>query len=127
VLSWLPARLTALLLALVQGGMSRRAAPKANSTVARQGEGSPMSWRALRTQAPRTPSPNSGWPMAAMALALDVQLRKPGVYVLHETGRPPQAGDTTRAAQLGERVVLLLALLLGEALWAIAAWYGATP
>ena len=106
LLSWLPARLTALLLALVQGGLS---------------------WRTLRAQATRTPSPNSGWPMAAMALALGVQLSKPGVYVLHETGRPPQAGDTTRAAQLGERVVLLLALLLGAALWAIAAWYGATP
>jgi adenosylcobinamide-phosphate synthase len=91
VLSWLPARLTALLLALVRGGLS---------------------WRALRAQAPRTPSPNSGWPMAAMALALNVQLRKPGVYVLHDTGRAPQAGDTARAVQLGERVVLLLALLL---------------
>lgn len=91
VLSWLPARLTALLLALVQGGLS---------------------WRALRVQAPRTPSPNSGWPMAAMALALDVQLRKPGVYVLHDAGRAPQADDTARAVQLGERVVLLLALLL---------------
>ncbi len=106
VLSWLPARLTALLLALVHGGLS---------------------WRALRAQAPRTPSPNSGWPMAAMALALDVQLRKPGVYVLHETGRPPQAGDTQRAVQLGERAVLLLALLLGAALWALAAWSGAQP
>ncbi len=106
VLSWLPARLTALLLALVQGGLS---------------------WRALREQAPRTPSPNSGWPMGAMALALNVQLRKPGVYVLHETGRPPQAGDTRRAVQLGERAVLLLALLLGAALWALAAWSGAQP
>ena len=95
VLSWLPARLTALLLALVRGGLS---------------------WRALRAQAPRTPSPNSGWPMAAMALALDVRLSKPGVYVLHEAGRGPQAGDTARAVQLGERAVLLLALLLGAAL-----------
>jgi adenosylcobinamide-phosphate synthase len=95
VLSWLPARLTALLLALVRGGLS---------------------WRALRAQAPRTPSPNSGWPMAAMALALDVRLGKPGVYVLHEAGRAPQVGDTSRAVQLGERVVLLLALLLGAAL-----------
>ena len=91
VLSWLPARLTALLLTLVQGGLP---------------------WRALRAQAPRTPSPNSGWPMAAMALALDVQLRKPGVYVLNEAGRVPQAGDTARAVRLGERVVLLWALLL---------------
>jgi adenosylcobinamide-phosphate synthase len=100
VLSWLPARLTALLLALVQGGLS---------------------WRALRAQAPRTPSPNSGWPMAAMALALNVQLRKPGVYVLHDTGRAPQAGDTARAVQLGERVVLLLALLLCAVLLGAAA------
>lgn len=95
VLSWLPARLTALLLALVRGGLS---------------------WRALRAQAPRTPSPNSGWPMAAMALALDVRLGKPGVYVLHEAGRKPQAADSARAVQLGERAVLLLALLLGAAL-----------
>jgi adenosylcobinamide-phosphate synthase len=91
VLSWLPARLTALLLALVHGGLS---------------------WRRLRVQAPRTPSPNSGWPMAAMALALDVQLSKPGVYVLHETGHAPRAGDTARAVVLGERVVLALALVL---------------
>ena len=75
-----------------------------------------LSWRALRAQAPRTPSPNSGWPMAAMALALDVRLGKPGVYVLHEAGRAPQAADSARAVQLGERVVLLLALLLTVAL-----------
>ncbi len=99
VLSWLPARLTALLLMLARGGLS---------------------WRALRTQAPRTPSPNSGWPMAAMALALDVRLAKPGVYVLHETGRPPEPADTARAVQLGERVVLLLALVLCVALLSLA-------
>lgn len=95
VLSWLPARLTALLIALVQGGLS---------------------WRALRAQAPRTPSPNSGWPMAAMALALDVRLGKPGVYVLHEAGRVPRAADTARAVQLGERAVLVCAVLLAAAL-----------
>ena len=95
VLSWLPARLTALLLALVRGGLPTRA---------------------LCAQAPRTPSPNSGWPMAAMALALDVRLSKPGVYVLHEAGRAPQTADTARAVQLGERVVLLFALLLAAAL-----------
>lgn len=97
VLSWLPARLTALLLLLARGGLS---------------------WRALLTQAPRTPSPNSGWPMAAMALALDVRLAKPGVYVLHETGRRPEPADTARAVQLGERAVLLLALVLCAALLA---------
>lgn len=85
VLSWLPARLTALLLALVNGGL-------------------PL--RALQAHAARTPSPNSGWPMAAMALALDVALHKPGVYALHDAGRAAQAGDTARAIGLASHVVL---------------------
>lgn len=95
VLSWLPARFTAMLLSLVRGGMNLRQ---------------------LTTEAARTPSPNSGWPMAAMALALDVRLSKPGVYVLHEAGRAPRAADSARAVQLGERAVLLLAVLLTAAL-----------
>jgi adenosylcobinamide-phosphate synthase len=90
VLSWLPARLTAALLAL-------------SATVTR--------WRALPAQAGLTASPNSGWPMAAMALALDVRLAKPGVYTLHPAGRSPQAADTERAVQRAARVVAALALL----------------
>lgn len=90
VLSWLPARLTAGLLA---------------------GVCSAFRWRELRTQARQTPSPNSGWPMAAMALALDVRLSKPGVYQLNPSGRSPQAADTARALQLAGRVVGLLAVL----------------
>ena len=46
VLSWLPARITALLLGLVAGGLSIKT---------------------LMLEARKTPSPNSGWPMAAMA------------------------------------------------------------
>jgi adenosylcobinamide-phosphate synthase len=59
VLGWLPARITALLLVMVVGGQS----------LVR-----------LRSEAARTPSPNSGWPMAAMALGLGVRLAKPGGY-----------------------------------------------
>jgi adenosylcobinamide-phosphate synthase len=92
VLSWPPARLTAGLLALVCGACR---------------------WRELRTQARQTPSPNSGWPMAAMALALDVRLSKPGVYQLNSAGRSPQAADLARALQLAGRVVGLLAALAG--------------
>lgn len=76
VLSWLPARLTALGIALALGGVSLGA---------------------LRTEARRTPSPNGGWPMGAMALVLGVRLGKPGVYVLHPRGRDPSAADTVRA------------------------------
>jgi adenosylcobinamide-phosphate synthase len=85
VLSWWPARLTALLLAAVQGGLRLRT---------------------LRDESQRTPSPNSGWPMAAMALALHVQLGKPGVYVLHAQGRSPQPADTVAAAALAAKAVV---------------------
>lgn len=101
VLSWLPARLTAALLALLSATVS---------------------FRALRHEAQRTPSPNSGWPMAAMALALDVHLRKPGAYALHVQGRSPQPADTAAAAVLAFRAVLLLAGLAVAALVLISVW-----
>lgn len=88
VLSWVPARITAVLLS---------------------GQWAVGRWRQVRAQARLTPSPNSGWPMAAMALALDVHLAKPGVYTLHPAGRSPQAADTAQALKLAGRVVGALA------------------
>ena len=99
VLSWLPARITALLLAVAAGGLSLRQ---------------------LRREAGRTASPNSGWPMAAMALALGVRLRKPGVYSLHEAGAQAQASDTRRAVQLAKRSIALLLVIASVAVFAIA-------
>ncbi len=87
VLSWVPARITALLLAIVAGGLSIRS---------------------LYTEARLTPSPNSGWPMAAMALALGVSLNKPKVYCLNAQGRAPQCGDIERSAVLASKVWFVL-------------------
>ena len=87
VLAWLPARITAWALLLAAGWHSAKQLP---------------------AQARQTPSPNSGWPMAALALALDLRLTKPGVYVLHEQGRAPTAPDTGRALALVGRALLLL-------------------
>jgi adenosylcobinamide-phosphate synthase len=87
VLAWAPARITALLLVVVGGGVSLMK---------------------LRTEAARTPSPNSGWPMAAMALALGVRLGKPGGYVLNGEACPPLAQDTTRAIRLASNALLAL-------------------
>jgi adenosylcobinamide-phosphate synthase len=98
VLSWLPARITALLLAAVAGGLSLR-----------------QLWR----EAGRTASPNSGWPMAAMALALGVRLRKPGAYTLHGAGVEPKAGDTARAVKLATHSTALLLVLASVSLFAI--------
>ena len=107
VLSWLPARITALLLAVLARGLSP-------ATLARQ--------------ARRTPSPNSGWPMAAMALALGVRLGKPGVYVLNASARDPGPLDTRRAAKFGSLVALsLIPLAVGAHLLitVVSAWVGA--
>lgn len=54
-------------------------------------------WAQLRGEAARTPSPNGGWPMGAMALRLDICLGKPGVYALHPRGRAPEAADVETA------------------------------
>jgi adenosylcobinamide-phosphate synthase len=103
VLSWVPARLTALMLILVVPGDHK----------------SPL--KALRSEACKTPSPNSGWPMSAMALALGVRLGKPGVYTLNSAGRQPQAADTFLAQKYALRalVVLVVAALLSIVLVAL--------
>ncbi len=98
-LSWLPARLTALLLWLAARGVR---------------------WCALRALARATPSPNGGWPMGAMALALGVRLSKPGVYVLNAAGRTARAEDTRRAVELASRSIAALIPLLLAALLLIA-------
>ncbi len=69
---------------------------------------------ALAREARRTPSPNGGWPMGAMALALGVRLGKPGVYVLNPAGAVPGPAAFRRglrqAAAAGWTLGLLLAL-----------------
>ncbi len=107
VLSWLPARLTALMLLLSFSRPFRvRAAVGA----------------AICREAGRTPSPNSGWPMAAMALGLGVRLGKPGVYTLNAAGREAVAADAQRAVRLAARVVVLLAASAPVAILALTAW-----
>ena len=93
LLNIVPARLTALGLLLV--GPNRIAL-----------------LRRLPEEAARTPSPNSGWPMSAMALSLNVQLRKPQVYVLNEGGSPPAAEDVLTARRRAELAAWIIAGLL---------------
>src|SRR4030095_4109377 len=52
----------------------------------------------LRRDRRRTQSPNSGWPMAAMAGALGVVLEKPGVHRLG-AGAAPLTADIERAVR----------------------------
>lgn len=85
VLNWVPSRLAAL---LVSAGAGIRL-------------------RELAGQAARTPSPNGGWPMGALAMRLGVRLGKPGVYVLNPMGREPEPDDTRRALRICAAAVAL--------------------
>jgi adenosylcobinamide-phosphate synthase len=66
-------------------------------------------WQVTQRDARMTASPNAGWPMAAMAGALGVELEKVGQYTLGRGQRAPAAGDIERALRL-LRVVALLAV-----------------
>ncbi len=80
VLNFIPARLTALFLVL------------AAFMAGKNGRGS---WRVALNEHRKTESPNAGWPMAAMAGALNVRLEKMGHYELGEplTALEPAAID----------------------------------
>jgi adenosylcobinamide-phosphate synthase len=95
LLSWLPARLSALALLAARPALLPR----------------------LAGEARRTPSPNSGWPMAAMALRLDLKLGKPGVYQLNSSGAQPGPGDVALACRCAAQ-----AMLPGIACTALLAW-----
>lgn len=70
-LNFIPARLTTLLLVLAAACYRR---------------GGRRSWRVARSDHAKTESPNAGWPMAATAGALNVQLEKVGHYKLGRAG-----------------------------------------
>ena len=102
VLSWLPARITAALLWLVSGF-------KVTSF-----------WSRLRQEAAKTPSPNSGWPMAAMALLLNIQLAKPDVYTLNPSGNAPNTPDTSKSIKLASKSTIAVVLIAYVAILFIA-------
>jgi len=94
LLSWLPARLTALMLM-------------------------PPSLPALAREARRTPSPNSGWPMAAMALRLNLSLGKSGVYRLNPAGLAPGVNHLLAARALAAQALGFATLILAALAWAL--------
>jgi adenosylcobinamide-phosphate synthase len=88
-LNFIPARLSIFLIAL--GHPSRAGA----------------SLRTAFRDHARTPSPNSGWPMAACAGSLGIRLEKPGYYVLLDEGAQPQTSDVPTALSLMQATIAI--------------------
>jgi adenosylcobinamide-phosphate synthase len=91
VLNLLPSRLAVLLIV---------------GAAAVVGEDARGAWRVARRDARLTAGPNAGWPMAAMAGALGVELEKVGHYRLGAGGA---AADAT-AIERADRVIAVAAL-----------------
>jgi len=86
---WLPARLTAILIAVAAHD--------------------PSAFRSARRWQDAPLSPNSGWPMATLGAVLDVRLEKPGVYVLNPDAELPDVDG----AILAVRIVAIAGAIAG--------------
>ncbi len=100
VLNFIPARLAALLLILA-------------AVLKRSGRNA---WRTAFREHRKTESPNAGWPMAAMAGALNVQLEKKGHYILGEAGAtlvPETIGTAVNVFSLAAALWIMICLITG--------------
>ncbi len=101
--NYLPARLSGLLLCLA----------------------APGGWRTMVRDHAAHPSPNGGWPEAAMAGALGIELGGPVSYdgvvsryaLVNADGRPPRVDDLRRALRIYVRACLLGWLIAGGVAW----------
>jgi len=108
VLNFIPARLTALLIVMV-AFLTRKDGCK--------------SWRVALKEHGRTESLNAGWPMAAVAGALNVQLEKTGHYKLGKTSAslmPETIDASLELVQIAMLVWVLICLTVGGIYFALA-------
>jgi adenosylcobinamide-phosphate synthase len=94
--NYIPTRLTALFM-VVAAAILRLDAKNA--------------WRIARRDHKLTPSRNHGWPMAAVAGALHIQLEKPGQYVLGDADEPVTGKKVLGALRIRDVTIVLWALL----------------
>jgi adenosylcobinamide-phosphate synthase len=94
--NYIPTRLTALLM-IVAAAILRMDAKNA--------------WRIACRDHKKTPSRNHGWPMAAVAGALRIQLQKPGQYILGDAQEPLTGDKVLGALRIRDVTIILWGLL----------------
>jgi len=100
ILSFIPSRIAALLLVLA-------------AVMKRNGRNA---WRTALREHIKAESPNAGWPMAAMAGALNIRLEKPGHYQLGEVKMPlvPKTIDgAVKLFSIATSAWILICLIVG--------------
>jgi len=97
ILNFMPARLTAVSFTLAS--FITRSDAKA-------------AWQIVLRDAQLTESPNAGYPMSAMASALEIELEKSGCYRLGAGKRKPTSYDITRARHLMFQATILATFFL---------------
>jgi adenosylcobinamide-phosphate synthase len=70
-------------------------------------------WTTMRKDYKKVPSINHGWPMAAMAGALGVQLQKPGYYVIGESKQELSYEHIKKALRIRNAAMALFIILVG--------------
>jgi adenosylcobinamide-phosphate synthase len=68
-------------------------------------------WCIAKRDHSETQSRNHGWPMAAMAGALNVQFEKPGKYILGDATEPLNGGKILEALKIRDVAIVLCVLL----------------
>jgi len=96
VINYVPARFTAALVVLASAIL---------------GEDYKNAWAIAKRDHAKTPSRNHGWPMAAMAGALRVQLEKPGQYILGEPTETLSSHKILLALKIRNMTMILCILL----------------
>ena len=97
VINYIPTRLTAILIVLASAIL---------------GEDYKNAWAFAKRDHAKTPSRNHGWPMAAMAGALRIQLEKPGQYVLGEHTEELTPEKIVEALKIRDVTIILWILLM---------------
>jgi adenosylcobinamide-phosphate synthase len=70
------------------------------------------SYKIMRRDARKCPSPNSGFTMATTAGALDIQLIKKDTYILGDANKEINKEDITKAVNLSKVTIVLFTLTI---------------
>jgi len=80
-------------------------------------------WRVARRDHKKTPSRNHGWPMAAVAGALHIQLEKPGQYILGDPDEPLTGKKVLGALKIRDATIVLWGLICVAVLVLVRLWF----